>query len=173
MKTFIEKYPFYNASELEIVKTIHEKLNGKKCLYIYGKNGCGKTFMIKNILKYRNDNHNMPISYLSVDEIILSLIKGHDLLQKEIDSPLKKDLIIDEFGSELESSAMTYGNPVKEIIYRHLMMRYELFTNNAKKIHLITNIYPEKLLNLYGNRLTDRFLEIFDFIEINWQNRRK
>jgi len=72
-----------------------------------------------------------------------------------------KPLCLDDLG--LESTIKHYGNETNTIA-EILLNRYHLFTTRGMITHATTNLNPDELENLYGNRVRSRMREMFNLI---------
>jgi len=180
----------FDNDNIEIITELIKYFNGNTCKYdlnkgicLFGDYGVGKSYIFKAVKNYVNGtasitkNRNINSYRIASIEELMSNI-GVDNLDsylryKELSEWKYINLCIDEFGSELESKMMHYGTPIKEHIERFIMRRYEDFAGRKSITHATTNLRPEDLQKYYGNRLTDRFVEMFNFVEVKGKSRRK
>lgn len=78
---------------------------------------------------------------------------------------------IDDIGSRNE--IVNYYGSEYNTIQELITIRYNIFTKYRKLTHLSTNLYPNKLKEIYGERLIDRMREMFNIIELNGTSFRK
>ncbi len=167
----IELIKYFNGNEC--------KLDLSKGICLFGNYGTGKSYLLRAIQKYIqriNIKDKNIFRIASIEELINSIEKKQldTYLQfKELNNMKHVNLCIDEFGSELDSQIKFYGSPAKEHIERFLMRRYELFAGKRAITHITTNLTPELMAKHYSQRLVDRFIEMFNIIEVKGESKRK
>lgn len=155
-----------------------------KGLYICGKFGIGKSTIFINIRKYLSEMYPFhPNAFLisSVEKILnhFKLEKNLDLFgfnvkvddKGRIKNPV--NLLINEFGTEKDYDVKNYGTVFNDEYESMLMSRYEVFTENNKLTHCTSNLNKNDLSNIYPDKLLDRFIEMFNFIELKGESWRK
>lgn len=154
---------------IEILWEYFSKQNFEyKGIMLFGDVGCGKTTLMQIFRRIAQDyNNNFEI--YSERSIVRSYaengVKGLEpFLQNRISNEYNvvnaypKRICIDDY-SATDQEAKYYGqnlNVVKEV----LLDRYDL----GIKTHLTTNIDINKALQIAGERLADRFKEMFHFV---------
>lgn len=141
-------------------------INSKKFgLMLYGTVGSGKTTLAKSICRLINtaeysDNSSLrkSITSVSATEIIDIALKpeGHSRTIDKIKT--SEMLFIDDLGTEA-NIIKSWGNELTPLI-DILQYRYEnqLFTI------VTTNLNDDSIRDVYGERVADRFNEMFDCI---------
>lgn len=81
-----------------------------------------------------------------------------------------KGLCIDDIGME-DQHAVSYGNRAN-VIEQILYERYKRMRFDGMTTHATTNCPPSKLGELYGPRIADRMVEMFNVIEVNGKSLR-
>lgn len=81
------------------------------------------------------------------------------------------DICFDDFGQE-QPAISRYGNQIS-VMERILTKRYNSQVNGRCITHLTTNLTPEEIEERYGTRLIDRFSEMFNFVFMTGESRRK
>lgn len=155
-----------------------------KGLLICGNFGSGKTWMMKLFQKNARQTYYMR-SAKKIAQDYLNSGKGKD---KDVDIPEEyvnlfenplndgsvfyqkfSGLCIDDLGAENKKN--NFGN-VMNVIGDLIERRYEKrFTGVF--LHATTNMTSGQLKEFYGERVTSRMREIFNFIELQGEDRRK
>jgi len=160
------------------------KYDINKGLYIYGEPGIGKSTVLLILRKYLSELYAFhPNAFLvsSVERIL-----NHFKLEKNLDLfgfNIKTDdrgkyrnpinLLINEFGIEKDYDVKNYGTVFRDEYESMLMARYEVFTDNNKLTHCTSNLNQKELSKIYPDKLLDRFIEMFNFIELKGESWRK
>lgn len=84
---------------------------------------------------------------------------------------MKGDCCFDDLGQE-PLIVKVYGNDMT-VMERILTKRYEAFVNGKCITHATSNLTPEELDTMYGSRVGDRMREMFNFVFLDGQSRRK
>jgi DNA replication protein DnaC len=138
----------FSEPELKIINHIW---NGDNGIILNGQIGNGKT----TIFRLANDALNlmgMKCEFINVAKLCHLVAQNGEI---EIIKRETGMLIIDDLGAEMESVS-NYGNkmnPVKDLLF----LRYE----NRARTFVTTNFNAEMLKTKYGERLSDRFKEMF------------
>ena len=141
------------------------KLDMNKGIILRGNCGTGKTMLLEtflDIIEFGDKRNAILIHVRDLQNLYISM----DLDQIEI---LKKRflLMIDDVGVE-NSEVKNYGNvmePFNDIFdYR--------YRNNLETI-ISTNLTPEKIKEIYGDRILDRFKESFNEYVFDFKSLRK
>ncbi|WKV12394.1 AAA family ATPase [Marivirga harenae] len=152
------------------------KLSIRKGLLLTGPVGCGKTTLMMLFRHFLHSVHKYPvkstreISYEFLDHgfsIINKYSKAH--FQRYQDQMVPRTLCLDDLG--LESTIKHFGNETNTIA-EILLNRYSLFTSRGMITHATTNLNPDELENLYGNRVRSRMREMFNLISFNSKDKR-
>ncbi|MFT4741075.1 MAG: DNA replication protein DnaC, partial [Marivirga sp.] len=78
-------------------------------------------------------------------------------------------LCLDDLG--LESTIKHFGNETNTIA-EILLNRYSLFTSRAMITHATTNLNPDELEKIYGNRVRSRMRAMFNLIAFKSSDKR-
>ena len=129
-----------------------------KGIMLVGKFGTGKTTMIKAIKYIIEKYSNKRIEFIS----------AYSLMRLEnLDHYFKRPLIIDDFARE-ETEVKEYGTirrPLTEVFtFRYLNNTFNMATSNFKH---------ETHCKKYGNYIGSRLTEMFNYIELKGENKRK
>ncbi len=170
----IYKLLAYFYKDMELCKSY--QLEIRKGLLLTGPVGCGKTTLMMLFRHFLHKIHKYPvkstreISYEFLDHgfsIINKYSKAH--FQNYQDALIPKVLCLDDLG--LESTIKHFGNETNTIA-EILLNRYNLFTTRGMITHATTNLNPDELENLYGNRVRSRMREMFNLIPFNSKDKR-
>lgn len=135
---------------------------------LVGKYGCGKTLLMRAFVEMHNN-------FVVANQLRVSTYRyaiAADLFRVCAD-PMRFDeysvgpLVIDELGRE-ELVGKNYGTTVSPVIDL-LFKRYEV----GAPTHITSNFKLESLIENYGKMLGDRFREMFEFVEMSGNSRRK
>jgi DNA replication protein DnaC len=138
--------------------------NVKKGIVLIGNYGTGKTTFARIMARVYSSMANKNFHFLSTIELTGIIKSGN----KDLDFYSTRPLVLDEIGREVDK-VVDYGTtrkPVEEL----LTMRYN------KDIILTfgtSNFDYKDLCDRYGNYLGDRFKEMFNFIIMDGESRRK
>lgn len=130
------------------------KGDSKKGILLRGNCGTGKTMIVETLLEVIKQGDNKIALLINVRDLQDLYIKN-DIEKIEI---LKKRflIIIDDLGVE-NTDIKNYGNllePFNDLFdYRY---------RNRMETILTTNLTPERIKELYGDRILDRFKEMFN-----------
>lgn len=141
------------------------KLDMNKGLIFRGNCGTGKTIISQIIVDIINfgDKKN-PILINSRD--MQTLYAKNDL--EQIDALKKRFLvIIDDIGVE-SADVKNYGNVIEP--FNDL---FDYRYRNKMETIITTNLTPEKIREVYGDRILDRFKESFNEYIFNFKSNRK
>lgn len=147
-----------------------------KGLLLTGPVGCGKTTLMMLFRHFLHKVHKYPvkstrdISYEFLDHgfsIINKYSKAH--FQHFQDQMVPRTLCLDDLG--LESTIKHFGNETNTIA-EILLNRYHLFTTRGMITHATTNLNPDELENLYGNRVRSRMRQMFNLVTIQSTDRK-
>lgn len=158
----------YYFSNDERFEASDEHYSLRKGLFISGNIGCGKTYLMKLL----QENLKQYYRLVSCREIADKFAQdGDEALEKYASireywdkTTWKKCRSIypycfDDLGTE--SDKKYYGNDVN-VMLDVLLRRYE--KGDFTLTHITTNLSADELKARYGNRLTSRFKEMFNFI---------
>ena len=153
------------------------ELSIRKGVLLTGPVGCGKTSLMMLFRHFLHKVHKYPvkstrdIAYEFIDHgfsIINKYSKAH--FQNYEGQLIPKTLCLDDLG--LESNIKHYGNETNTIA-EILLNRYSLFTSRAMITHGTTNLNPDELEKIYGNRVRSRMREMFNLVIFNSPDKRK
>lgn len=145
-----------------------------KGICLIGGVGTGKTLLMKIFKKYTMDilAKNSFVPY-SAQEIVhnvesdgLSYLKQFGTASEipsvcYFDDVASANEIVNHFGTKTN------------VIESLLSMRYDVFSRYGKLTHITTNASLSQLQKLYGDRVYDRMIEMFNFIVIEDNSKRK
>ncbi|MDO6737384.1 hypothetical protein [Wenyingzhuangia sp. 2_MG-2023] len=164
-REFLHKISLYCTNNLEF-----EKGDGQlqKGLLILGNCGTGKSSIfdiIQNISK-KHKISELWYKNVSVNEIVSKFEKEGEYV---VQYHQKGCIHFDDLGTE--KLANSWG--VKEnLMARIFELRYENFKAYGLKTHVTTNLTKYELHKKYGDRVMDRFFEMFNFLELEGDSRR-
>ena len=149
----------YGEPELKVINHIW---NGDNGIILNGQIGNGKS----TIFRLANDAMRlmgMKCEYINVAKLchLVALNGENEIMKRETGM-----LILDDIGAEIESVS-NYGNkinPIKELLF----MRYE----SRARTFVTTNFNADMLKAKYGERLADRFKEMFKIYTFFGQSKR-
>ncbi len=139
------------------------RLNPDKCLMIVGDKGVGKGISMR-IMNRIFRRFVMVHAKRDLERGVKDREIGEVGIMDRYGYSLKKDLYIDEIGAE--ETVLVYGNSVP-VIGQLLLDRYDLWQESKFKTHITTNLSHESLEARYGDRVFDRFFEMYNPI-IHW-----
>lgn len=168
----------YFTGNKEFCDTL-ELLNGvrgnlSKGLYLVGDVGTGKTLLMKIFKEYTKNilSRNSFNSINEIDLINLISVEGTKAIERfgyNSGSPIT--LYIDDFCSK-NQKVKFYGQEI-DVLDNLLTIRYIIFNKYRKLTHISTNKFPNELSKIYDNRLIDRFVEMFNVINMTGDSFRK
>jgi len=145
--------------------------NSKKCEYnlnkgflLLGSVGIGKTLILETFCKLYTriaKEINFPIIKIYNSRELIELVKTEMINLKRV------NIFIDDLGKEpnLVKNYGTAEKPIAELFYYR--SRYNSFT------FATANYNMERFAEFYGSSIADRFIEIFNIIEIKGESKRK
>lgn len=175
---------YFTGNKLVLYKNKHStgemtlraetNLEPTKGICLIGGIGTGKTLLMKIFKEYTMNvlckNSFVPFS---AQEIV------HNVESDGL-SYLK------QFGTAADTPSVCYFDDVasaNEIVNHFgtktnvlesvLSMRYDVFSRYGKLTHITTNASPEQLKKLYGERVYDRMIEMFNFVVLDSDSKRK
>ena len=166
-KNYLNLLCLYFAEDLNFEKKFGGEL--RKGLLVFGNPGTGKTSsfdIIQNISKKYN-----------LKQLWFTKRKANDVVTRYNETPLKDSVIrdcskgviyFDDLGSEIIAS--NFGK--EDIFIRILEFRYDEFKENGTKTYITTNFTFDEIEERYGERVFDRFIEMFNFLELSGKSRR-
>lgn len=166
---FLNVFCKYFAEDLSFETEHNGNLN--KGLYVQGKTGTGKTSSFQIL-------QSISKTY-SINQIWNSIIYTHDVVSEfNLSESKNKDYVIrkysrgkfmiDDLGAEKEAS--NYGK--EDVFIRIIELRYNEFITRGIKTHVTSNLSFEEIKKRYGNRVYDRFFEMFNPLKIGGDSRR-
>ncbi len=147
-------------------------LDYTKGLCLYGNLGLGKSMTMRATQVYMNDliargheDYRLGMWWKSASEIAnLYAVDGQpSLIQYSVDN-----LCVDELGRE-PIPASNFGTKMNV-----LQFLFQLRYDHRKECvtHITTNLSMDRITPIYGEYIADRFLEMFNFIELRGKSLR-
>tara|TARA_R110002020_G_scaffold42212_12_gene123979 strand:+ start:68 stop:694 length:627 start_codon:yes stop_codon:yes gene_type:complete len=164
-------------SDLELLK----KLGGKiyKGLYLYGSAGTGKSLLFEILEDISKNQKSLSFRIKTihtislVNEVQQELSRPNQLAPNDSSIYLKNSrgpILFDDLGAERKLKH--FGNTI-DVMAEILQLRYFSLKNTTVKTFITSNLKPEEIRKEYGERVYDRFFEMFNFIEMSGEPRRK
>jgi DNA replication protein DnaC len=148
-----------------------------KGIFLVGGIGTGKTLLFKIFKIYTSSllKKNSFQSYTTMDVVENVAISGLEYLKIFSDNlqgnravPIR--CYIDDIASSNEK-VNYYGTDIN-VIERLLSLRYNVYQKYGVLTHVSSNKYPKTLEDIYDSRMTDRFVEMFNVLELKGNSRR-
>ena len=173
---YADKYNYDIDEEnyYQIQKALSVFSENQKGLYIYGSVGTGKTkFMtiLQKIFAWSTNKYQFLI-YDVMD--IVNTYQGHgsdglNNIYGLINQP--RMITLDDLG--IEPTRVKFFGDETDVIADILLKRYRIYDSDKILTNVTSNYHPNQLLQRYGDRLFDRFQEMFVSIEFTGNSRRK
>lgn len=143
--------------------------NQKKGVFIVGDYGTGKTVALEVISLLSHFRKDMGIPYFKVyssRKFVKDYAKhGFDPISAfglnchaDWYNHGNSNIAVDELGFDNGSNKF-FGNNVN-VLSELIFERYEVFTKNKKTTHFTTNLLPDEIKELYGDRAYDRLKQM-------------
>jgi len=181
----------FNAQNRPVFELLFNFLRGIPCeidnakmVALNGSSGTGKSTIMSVFTKFLNSVYPAPNnSYVitSTEEIIRfnqTDLQASKLLfnlqENERGCAVKKprNILINEFGRLYEGS--NYGTSYLDIMRMFMKVRYDIYQEYGVKTHITTNYRLEQLDAIFNDPIiSDRFREMFHFIELTGESFRK
>lgn len=157
------------------------KLGGKphKGIFFYGNCGTGKSLFFE-ILEEVYKCHNNPAYRIKTvntieltDNIISELSRPNQLASRDMTLYQKYStgsVHFEDLGAERKLNH--FGNSI-EIVSDIIQLRYLKSRRSVCKSFMTSNLSPDQIRKRYGERLHDRFFELFNFVEMEGKSRRE
>lgn len=149
-------------------------LDYKKGLFLYGPIGTGKSTILRGLQGYMKTIKKRNL--LADDRIGFYWRSASKLANYYVSSGQERllqwcddNLLIDEFGRE-PLPAKYYGNELN-VIQFILQMRYDNRENCVT--HITSNLMLSDITPMYGDYISDRFIEMFNIIEWSGESKRQ
>ena len=152
----------------------------QKGLLLHGKVGSSKTLMMKVYRIMLRSHKNRPhFEILDTNSIVREFLidkGGFEVIEKysrkhRYSDGDPKGLCIDDLGME-DTRAKSFGNE-SNVIGDILFARYNLMMDRGMLTFATSNYPPVKLGDLYGERVSDRMMEMFNMIHCKGTSLRK
>lgn len=169
-KKFLNQLCRYFSQD-KAFETVH---NGdlNKGMFIYGGHGTGKTsslLIIQQISKkYALKQLWFPI--IETGDVVMKFNteKNKDFIIKDYSTG---NYMFDDLGAETSASNIfIYGK--EDIFIRILEARYVQYISKGTITHITSNLTLSEIKKRYGPRVEDRFIEMFNIIELGGDSRR-
>lgn len=176
-----------NANKLKVYRMISQYIaldpefekenpgfNLNKGLFIYGKIGTGKSILF-NALELIFQKMNFfyhQFERISCKKIVLQVDEKQKL--SAINPYLKRQWMFDDLGHE-KNMLKLWGNNVN-VMEEIMTERYNQFIDHGMKTHVTSNLSiddPDEVTSVYGERVRDRFNQMFNFIYMGGESLRK
>lgn len=152
----------------------------QKGLLVYGNVGTSKTLMMKIYsMMLRNHKKRQYFEIMDADSIVREFLiekGGFEVIERysrkhHFSDRDPKGLCIDDLGME-DTKAKSYGNEAN-VIADILFARYNQMMDRGMLTYATSNLPPVKLGALYGERVADRMIEMFNMIHFKGESLRK
>ena len=165
-KLKLESFEMDNTSKAIIDICFNPKYESRGAI-IMGNKGVGKTLNMDVFAAINTNMMRVNTECYEVGEIERQYkIKGALFLQHLEDLPC---LVINDMGIEQDLNDFgTLRNVVADIMY----LRYRKFQKYRLKTYCTTNLKWDKIQAKYGERLSDRFKEMFNRVEVLGESKR-
>lgn len=139
-----------------------------KGLIVAGSKGIGKTFNLDIYRRICIDIFKMTCEAWETKELeIIYKSQGAGIIEQLAKLDV---LILNDVG--LESAKLNDFGTERNIVSDLLYLRYRAYQTDKKKTYLTTNLNRESLTARYGDRLDERFREMFTFIVVTGDSKR-
>lgn len=157
-----QRNPGWKFTETEL-KAIDLMFNGSKWVLLMGNKGTGKTTLMRLVSDAFRLIEQRRCELISTAKFNLEFGKsGEDvILQRENGLLMLDDLGIE---NQVQTRYGTQTDPVSILLF----LRYE----SRARTFCSTNLNPDRLKERYGDRLSDRFKEMFDVVQFKGESRR-
>lgn len=145
-----------------------------KGLFIYGKIGTGKSILFNSLelIFKKMDFFYHQFQRISCKKIVLQVDEAQKL--SAINPYLKRQWMFDDLGHE-KNMLKLWGNNVN-VMEEIMTERYNQFIDHGTKTHVTSNLAiadPDEITLMYGDRVRDRFNQMFNFIYMGGESLRK
>ena len=148
-----------------------------KGLLIVGNVGTGKTKLMQALsIMLRHDLH-IPKRFfhiINAQDVVEVAQMGYDFINYHYNNsskPLsKRNICIDDIGTE-PSKIVYFGNEVLPMAAL-ITNRYNLWVSEGVYTHFTSNLMPEDIRSLYGDRVADRISEMCNVIRLTGKSKR-
>ena len=180
-----EKNPLGFVIDAKVKETLKQFLlyfsGDEKCsfdlnkgLFVVGGVGSGKTLLFKIFKEYtkkiiRINSFRAFTSQEIVDNVNVSGIDFLNQFGTGLDYPMT--CYFDDIASANEN-INRFGTKTN-VIEQLLSMRYNVYHRHSKLTHITSNKFLSEMEQLYGDRITDRIVEMFNIIELDTESKRK
>lgn len=146
-----------------------------KGLFIYGRLGTGKTMLFNalDLIFQKMQFHFHQFERTSTKTVIFEVMKNKNL-SIGIEKYLSRQWMFDDLGHEKNMIGI-FGDKVN-VMEEIMTHRYNLFVESGKKTHVTSNLQienPDEITVMYGDRVRDRFNQMFNFIYMGGDSLRK
>jgi DNA replication protein DnaC len=141
------------------------KLNRDKGICLIGSKGSGKTLLFKALKDYtmhvlRCNSFSSYDSKIIIDSCAINGTKCFNEFNYVGKDP--KTIYIDDIGKE--SEIINHYGTKTNVIESFLDERHIIYKRFNKLTHLSTNLLPSQIKEFYGERIADRFNEMFNIV---------
>jgi len=140
----------------------------RKGLFIYGPCGTGKSSTLEIITNISKQYQLKSLWFRNIS--VHTVIKEFNLKgEKSTEKYTEGTVHFEDLG--MERIAQSWG--VKENLFERLLqIRYNNFKLKGTKTHITSNLTPNALEKHYGRQISDRAIEMFNFIHLPGKSRR-
>ena len=181
----------YNEHNAPIFALLFKFLRGIPCeidnakmVALNGSAGTGKSTIMAVFNKFLNEAYPTPnnnFAITSTEEIVKydqkelqdsKLLFNVTINEHGVRKRNPRNILINEFGRLYEGS--NFGTHYLDIMRMFMKVRYDIYQEYGCKTHITTNYRLEQLEEIFNDTiLSDRFREMFHFIELKGKSFRK
>lgn len=169
---FLQDEAFYLCKNL---RSDISKPSFQKGLLVMGGCGVGKTAYFKIFESVFSKDPQNRFKYYGAKE----LVRNYELCQTPLDKDYffkdftRKNIFLDDIGSEKEASNFGKVDIIQEVLYLRYEKKLKVYAScNYSSSDMSAEETLKELGKKYGERIYDRFFELFNIIEFNGRSYR-